>query len=345
MNIQVAGGCLNSLCGNTCGLPYADQDIYGVGVLVSYITQAILILALAIGLLVMAIWLGTTKREPGKHKLVSQEVGNFLKDFLSAQCYFGIFLQIAALCSDPDSVDPLNGYALLSVAMTGFLPTTFTLVLLQYQKLQSWYHTGLVCLCWLLATIVFFKLQSNLANLRSTAEIEAAGLRRLYELPSCGGSTALVLCKETIGSSPLRYLSIYYNYSGVLNVHSMPIIWAWSTACLISTLVAQLIRRFRTKSNPVKKRTGIKMIPGMLLRAVSHWITMLVVTVIFGLCLGYQGQMVREYTSMDVIDWDGWTFGQIVAVTVWIPPILEHLHRRINRFYERSHLNDGSQNV
>lgn len=36
MSVEAAGSCLYSVCGNTCGLPYADQDIYGVGVSFSY---------------------------------------------------------------------------------------------------------------------------------------------------------------------------------------------------------------------------------------------------------------------------------------------------------------------
>lgn len=32
MNMQAVALCLDELCKNTCGLPYADQDVYGVGV-------------------------------------------------------------------------------------------------------------------------------------------------------------------------------------------------------------------------------------------------------------------------------------------------------------------------
>lgn len=40
MSVEAAGSCLYSVCGNTCGLPYADQDIYGVGVSFSLISMA-----------------------------------------------------------------------------------------------------------------------------------------------------------------------------------------------------------------------------------------------------------------------------------------------------------------
>jgi hypothetical protein len=32
MNMATVGQCFSELCSNTCGLPYADQDVYGVGV-------------------------------------------------------------------------------------------------------------------------------------------------------------------------------------------------------------------------------------------------------------------------------------------------------------------------
>lgn len=132
-------------------------------------------------------------------------------------------------------------------------------------------------------------------------------------------------------TSPLGYLSRYYNYSGVLNVHSMPIVWAWSTLCLLATLTAQLIPGNRDHSELPGGQTGALKPPGLFIRSVSHWSVMIVVAVIFGLCLGYQAQMVQKYASMDVIDWDGWKFGQIIAVTVWFPPILDYLHKTINR--------------
>ncbi len=49
-------------------------------------------------------------------------------------------------------------------------------------------------------------------------------------------------------------------------------------------------------------------------------------TVLFSLCLGYQFVMVNIYRLMDVIDFDGWTFGQVVAVLFWVPPALEIFH-------------------
>lgn len=135
-----------------------------VQILISYVMQAILVLVLAAVLIAIAVWFDVrSKSQPWKQKTVKWHFGRFLKDFLSAQCYFGIFLQVAALCSDPDSVDPLNGYALLSVAMTGFIPTVFTLVMLQYHRIKSWYHSGLTFICWLLATIIFWKLRTNLS--------------------------------------------------------------------------------------------------------------------------------------------------------------------------------------
>ena len=39
--------------------------------------------------------------------------------------------------------------------------------------------------------------------------------------------------------------------------------------------------------------------------------------------------------KLNMIDPGGWTFGQIVAVTVWIPPLLEYIDRGMSELLRR----------
>lgn len=105
-------GCTQKLCSNTCGLPYADQDVFGVGVghpfffpgivvpprlsrthlpqvLISYYIQAILLFLLAAAALASA---GVQIFRLGRKPTVSvdkEPVKNVLGSFLATQCYFG----------------------------------------------------------------------------------------------------------------------------------------------------------------------------------------------------------------------------------------------------------------
>lgn len=102
--------CADKLCSNTCGLPFANQDVFGIGVcsmtpfykipsisenakfpqvLVSYYIQAVLLFTLAVAVSASAAWQllrsGRSPRVVGSSK-PTQAV---LKKFLATECYFG----------------------------------------------------------------------------------------------------------------------------------------------------------------------------------------------------------------------------------------------------------------
>lgn len=290
-----------------------------------------MVILLAISVIFLAI---RCIRRTKKHihgQVLDYSLDKFMTTFLCAQCYYGISLQVAAFHSNPKNVNPLNGYAMMSVAVTGFLPTVFTFVLLQYYGTKSRYLSLLAFVSWLLATIVFFELQTNLAKFESRASIEDSSLRHLYDIPTCGGSSALALCYQTIGSSPLDYLSGYYNNApGVVNLKNTNFLWVWSTRCLILCLISQFSSRNHGRSPPGGPKTSGTMIE-KLQRVFSHrkLPILTLATSIFILCFAYQALMVWRYKEMDVTNLTGWTFGQILAVATWLPSILEFIENKI----------------
>ena len=322
-NLTAVTGCLSLICGNTCGLPYADQDVLGVGVLVSYVIQAVLIIACAIALILSAAYYTFRSREKKKPTL-SKNSQDGLEGFLVAQCYFTIALEIAALCSSPWNIDPLNGYALLSVAITGFLCPVFTLLLLHSHGYRSLYGGGLTILSYILATATFWTLYANLSqHLGSTTGTDEA-LRELYQIPTCGGSSAIALCPQTIGNDPLDYLAGFYNDGGIPNLHTMPLLWGWTTF-ILTLLIANQVQHAigcGKPGSPARFLSAWRIITRLL----AHPIALLVACTIFGLCLGYQAEMLRKYSGSDVIDWDGWSFGQVVAVVIWVQPVADYIH-------------------
>ena len=49
-------------------------------------------------------------------------------------------------------------------------------------------------------------------------------------------------------------------------------------------------------------------------------------SILFSLALAYNFRVVRQYQMMDVIDENDWSFGQVVGVLFWAPPLLDAAH-------------------
>ncbi|KIX04569.1 uncharacterized protein Z518_05439 [Rhinocladiella mackenziei CBS 650.93] len=338
-NLTAVTGCLSLICGNTCGLPYANQDVMGVGVLVSYIIQAILVIACAVALISSAILYTRQPRgEEEETQKLSDNTRRGLEGFLAAQCYFTIALEIAALCSAPWTTDPLTGYALLSVAITGFLCPIFTLMLLHSHGCRSWYGGFLAVLSYVLASIVFWALFENLSpHIGSTTSSDET-LHKLYQISSCGNSSAIALCPQTIGNDPLEYLAGFYNQGNIPNLQTAPLLWGWSTLILIVLSVNQIGHSLGLRREaPSRPQSPIKSARTWVIRVLNHPVTLFLACTLFGLCLGYQARMLLKYSRSDVIDWDGWSFGQVVAVVIWIQPVADYLRLWLRDHLRRDH--------
>lgn len=82
--------CMAKLCDNTCGLPYANQDVMGVGVLGSYTIQVIIIIAYGI-FCATRFW---RRRRKLKNAVVNKvhtradKINTAAGAFFVAQCFF-----------------------------------------------------------------------------------------------------------------------------------------------------------------------------------------------------------------------------------------------------------------
>lgn len=238
---------------------------------------------------------------------------------------------VAAFFMHPKEVDPLNGYALVTVSLMGCIAPVFTLLLLHSHGIKSWPNTALCFASWLLNTIVFYMLFNNLSNSLDTIERVDQILRNMFQTEYCGGSSAMVLCQEWTGSNPMEYLSDFYNANMVTNIHNVPILWAYSTLVLLVLVATQVIGRrgspvpnsLPTKEIvPTKKRTIFRRIPQPSPQCWRYLLLLAAVSV-FCLALSCQYVMVSTYHKMDVIDMHEWSFGQVVAVLIWVPTLLE----------------------
>lgn len=274
-------------------------------------------------------------RKPNSEVAALQE-SDFVRStrsFLVAQCFLGIALQIAVLHSRPWATDPLNGIGFLFVAITGFLPPVFTLLLLHSRHHKSWFTYAMTLLSWILATANFFSLFVQFSSLSYIDDVSESALRDRNEITACSGGSAFALCSLVTGRNPLRYAGRFFTYDGsnaFPNFKTIPFIWVCSTLMLVAVTISQL-HSPRPASNGMpsshKKGGFASDPPNRIYRWSSHWAGLVVafLTFVFG-TIYYQAGMLRQLHLMNVIDWNGWSFGQIAAVTIWIPIVVEYAY-------------------
>lgn len=239
----------------------------------------------------------------------------------------------------PTKVDALNGYALVASSIMGFLPPVFTLMLLHSHGAKSWFSTALVLGSWCLNSITFFILVGHLSSVKGDSDLLGVGLQSLFHTTSCGGSSAMALCHQLTGAEPLVYLDRFFNKNPIPNIKNVPMLWAFTTVVLFILVTRQIYQSWADNhggSAQAVNKPGLtalaqhKSLASSVARffdgVAARFALLLLSTSIFCFALGYEFLVVREYQKMDIIDKKGWSFGQVVAVLFWIPPLLDTAH-------------------
>ena len=321
---------------------------------ISYVIQSVLVLSSWLGLVVAS----TTSFYRPNHSESAENANDVflesLNSFLLAQCYFSIPIAVSTLITDPFHLDSMNGYGFLPVAINGFLPQTFTLLQLHRHKRFSWYISGLTFLSWLLSTINFWAIIEYLSIKRIGTR--SAEFHSLTTIESCGNLNALTLCIQAQGVSPIGWLfytklrstafgaSILFGATTIGNLIA-PTIWVFCTAYLLLLLGHQCLgstglKTFHSRGyapppiSPQRSRKG-----GLPTKIrylfISSWkatIGFYVASVMYFFCTIYQGLLYYNNLALGLVDPSGWSFGQIIAITVWIPVISDYLHLQFSKF-------------
>lgn len=247
---------------------------------------------------------------------------------------------VASFFMHPSQVDPLNGYALLTVALMGCMGPVFTLFLLHTQNIKSLFSTVLCSASWVINSVVFVMLMGNLTRTLDTEAINRV-LRNLAGSPFCGDSSALVLCQEWTGQNPLATLAGFYDQTKPPNKRTIPLVYGFSLAVFLAVVSLQVVEA--TRKYEQGRYTAYQKVLGafedrgpaftyigklrLLCTSLGMRFTFLTLTtLLFILSLVYEYEMVQVYRKMDVIDLTGWTFGQVVAVMLWVPLLLEAIN-------------------
>ena len=323
-------------------------------VTVSYAIQSFLVLFSWLGL---AIASTTSFYRPTRSKSAEKAKDVFLdslNSFLQAQCFFSIPIAVSTLITDPFHLDTINGYGFLPVAINGFLPQTFTLLQLHRHKRFSWYISSLTFLSWLLSTINFWAIIRYLSIERiGTRDAE---FRSLSKIESCGNLNALTLCIQAQGVSPIGWLfytklkttafgaSLLFGATTIGNL-IVPAIWVFCTTNLLLLLGHQCLgspglKIFHSRGYALPLLSTQRSRQGGLLPKIRYlFVTpstatfgFYVASGMYFLCTIYQGLLYYNYLALDLVDPSGWSFGQIIAITVWIPVISDYLHLQSSKF-------------
>ncbi|KAJ5727761.1 hypothetical protein N7493_005581 [Penicillium malachiteum] len=256
------------------------------------------------------------------------------------QCFFGISLQIATLFSGIFRVSLLDCFTLLPLATNSILPLIFGMLVLTRYGRHSAYLLILTLATWVVASITFWTLYHYLpsSNAGTGPEygIQAQFITELSKIPSCGGYSAQSVCPSTTGFPPTDIA-----YSALL---LSPLIWTWCSVCFACLLIQQawtkapIWQRIKLKSFAVLRPfcryisrfqalLYINRLSKINANGAFYWAT----TTIFLGFFVYQIYLFWTILDLKVVDLHSWGFGQIVAVTAWLPPVIEYLYLQLGK--------------
>jgi hypothetical protein len=183
------------------------------------------------------------KSNHDKRRTHLSNVEEFLKKFHITQCYFSSTIQIAALTCGIFSTNMLVTFIVIPLATNGVLPVVFTLVLL-YKRNEKLDPDVMILTvgCWILSSVVYWVLYSHVIPIngdRIFMDADYAIYRQFYyklsAIDACGRYSALAACPNKLGRLGRGEI-----LDSSFRIRALtPIIWTFSTVCLLAILVAR----------------------------------------------------------------------------------------------------------
>ena len=260
-----------------------------------------------------------------------------LIEFQKAQCLFSTTVQIASIAAGIYTTNLLTVFSLVPLATNGIVPIVFGhLLVLRYGR-SSVYLTSLACISWFFSTLVYWSLFRHLVSANLVENKYLVYENIMYKLSSneaCGGFSALAVCPSNLIAGQNRVFS-----SGEEILFITPILWTTSTAILFVLIGLQLFRWLRRRLNSKKANYMAKVAEQNRNSIESPFFRELlstqgifwIVSSGFVVAMGVQLSLLYVEVALQMIDYGDWSFGQIIAVTVWIPPLLEYVYLQLRK--------------
>jgi hypothetical protein len=247
---------------------------------------------------------------------------DLLLEFHKSQCYFGGTLMIAVLVANMSTVDFVTTFLVTPLATNSILPVIFSYLLLVYYRASSPAITLLTAVVHLLSSVVYWILYTHLDPRPGMTRGDVYKRYRLNisAVAECGEYSGLAVCPVVDTDSGEFTEGIAAHTS--LRVLT-PLIWIWSTFVFVVLLLLPVGGRIWARRAWLEKGPGESPVKRMLvpLQRAAFWFT----TVVFLAGVGMQIWVLSTAIRLDMVDAKNWSFGQVVAVTVWIPPLLEYV--------------------
>ena len=245
-----------------------------------------------------------------------------LVDFHKCQCYFSSTIQITGLmlfhviqfhtaqawhgAALPPDIFDLS--VLTVLALSGLVPISLTLVCLTRYGHQTWHLIILSLITMALSTATLSCPFIYLRRFGDPVTDQYLGPNHEELYPLCGSSK---LRNNDIGTTTF----------------AKPWIWAiwlncviWTISCLVRKTIencrhVSLLRSLKDSSSIAGHLDSIGKSPAWPLLSILTWT----------ICFGFQFNLFNAYFQHTVILQD-WSFGQIIAVAVWIPAVFEYFY-------------------
>jgi hypothetical protein len=231
--------------------------------------------------------------------------------------------------------DILLSFMLIPLATNGIVPIVFAyLLLFHYHKagLGSALYT---LLTYILSTVVYWSLYASVSSMSDFQRVTAYQqfTTSLASNTACGKYSALAVCPH-IAPTGVSEVESSQRKIRVLT----PIMWTFSTVVLFALMVYQLLdwQRHRNLNTVAAEQdestSGQKTEPSHYDQGSLAWRTGFLVAVAAMLaCLGMQLSTLSISHALKMLNTYSWPFGQIVAITIWAPPVLEYIYAELSK--------------
>ncbi len=337
-------GCLDAICA-----PFSlNPDLAGIGVFSSFLIQSGIVLIAVLGLLGLDLLPGLADSTRTLH---TEALVAALVSFHKAQCFFSSTIQIAALIlvnhvlrvgfigknySVKPGADTGDVIVLNLLAISGLLPVTVVFLCISRYGRQTWYAFILTLVAVLLATATLaatFYIYTQTFFLEYFRALGAHGTLAsevVNEDPSieCGTDVPpeqliISLCgPEILDNNNLHSSTVTSKWIWVIWVNCI----IWLALCLgmmirkVQRAMATILRENATFAVLSKYRVGL-----------------LLFLVTFGLSFAAQFVLFSIYARHAFIS-PIWTFGQIIAVTVWAPSLIDFIYIEYSKSLSSFHI-------
>lgn len=334
---------------------HANFDIAGIGVYISYLIQVCIVLAAYLYDRILSTWLPKTARFLAFHSVNTLGKVDHLRaaidathrpaliaglvDFQKAQCYFAITLQGCALFAiwkggplleaATKTQASLTTAIIGHVAALGMVCIVFTLYILHHARRSSIYVSTVSALAISISMITW-------TRTRTQVELKTKGLEAdIPDVPACGGKV-----------DPRKLCGVYSDPSFIMleapivSISSLALLWILVRQA--SGLLAHLqALRHASRLRPAWWQTvqhRCSGLPGIPVRIAVTTLRFLWVRCRHGLAeaifLVMAAFMIVIFSNpySDGRPWQDnseWTFGQLIAVTIWAPILIEFLYSAI----------------